>query len=197
MASGEIIGAPQRRPAKGGGISRVLELCRLGEEELATKARRQSHYTRWRDSVLRADEETISYSGAWSGTCHGPLPVREIALADSPQTNKQNRSVIGATTAIIGAAEGWADCECAGTGTNIWLERSEDKLKNIFEMQDCMTSSIVGAIAPRLERTEIERARHKATENLDAATTICGAGLICISVPRNPPKTRCASSMGQ
>jgi TolB-like protein len=56
----------------------------------------------------------------------------------------------------------------AGTGTNIWSERFEDKVDNIFELQDHMTTNVVGAIAPRLERAEIERARHKPTENLDA-----------------------------
>ncbi|HWA50193.1 MAG TPA: winged helix-turn-helix domain-containing tetratricopeptide repeat protein [Dongiaceae bacterium] len=56
----------------------------------------------------------------------------------------------------------------AGTGANLWSERFEDKIDSIFELQDHMTASVVGAIAPRLERAEIERARHKPTENLDA-----------------------------
>jgi TolB-like protein len=56
----------------------------------------------------------------------------------------------------------------AGTGANIWSERFEDALDNIFELQDEMTANVVGAIAPRLERAEIERAKHKPTESLDA-----------------------------
>ena len=56
----------------------------------------------------------------------------------------------------------------AGTGANLWSERFEDKVDNIFELQDQMTASVVGAIAPRLERAEIERAKHKPTESLDA-----------------------------
>ena len=31
-----------------------------------------------------------------------------------------------------------------------------------------MTSSVIGAIAPKLEQAEIERAKHKPTESLDA-----------------------------
>lgn len=56
----------------------------------------------------------------------------------------------------------------ATTGMNLWSERFEGKIDNIFELQDQMTANVVGAIAPRLERAEIERAKHKPTESLDA-----------------------------
>jgi hypothetical protein len=35
-------------------------------------------------------------------------------------------------------------------------------------LQDQVTASVVGAIAPKLEQAEIERARTKPTENLNA-----------------------------
>ena len=38
----------------------------------------------------------------------------------------------------------------------------------MFDLQDQVTSSVVGAIAPMLELEEIKRARRKPTENLDA-----------------------------
>jgi tetratricopeptide (TPR) repeat protein len=38
----------------------------------------------------------------------------------------------------------------------------------VFELQDHVTSSVVGAIAPKLEQAEIERAKRKPTERLDA-----------------------------
>ena len=41
-------------------------------------------------------------------------------------------------------------------------------LEDIFNLQDQMSASIVGAIAPKLEQAEIERARRKPTESLDA-----------------------------
>ena len=41
-------------------------------------------------------------------------------------------------------------------------------LEDIFDLQDGITSSVVGAIAPSLEHAEIERAKRKPTENLDA-----------------------------
>ncbi|ROM94611.1 winged helix-turn-helix domain-containing protein [Pseudomonas brassicacearum] len=56
----------------------------------------------------------------------------------------------------------------ATNGTHIWAERFEGALNDIFELQDQITESVVGAIAPQLERAEIERAKRKPTESLDA-----------------------------
>jgi TolB-like protein len=56
----------------------------------------------------------------------------------------------------------------APSGVHLWAERYEGTLDDIFELQDRMTESVVGAIAPQLERFEIERAKRKATESLDA-----------------------------
>jgi TolB-like protein len=56
----------------------------------------------------------------------------------------------------------------ATTGANIWSERFESKVDNIFDLQDQITTGVVGALEPHLERAEIERARHKPTESLDA-----------------------------
>jgi tetratricopeptide (TPR) repeat protein len=41
-------------------------------------------------------------------------------------------------------------------------------MEDIFDLQDHVASSVVGAIAQRLERAEIERAKRKPTESLDA-----------------------------
>ncbi|VVM37498.1 Transcriptional regulator HilA [Pseudomonas fluorescens] len=56
----------------------------------------------------------------------------------------------------------------AATGAHHWAGRFEGVLVDIFELQDQITESVVGAIAPQLERAEIDRARHKPTESLDA-----------------------------
>jgi TolB-like protein len=56
----------------------------------------------------------------------------------------------------------------ATSGAHIWAERFEGLLDDIFELQDQITQSVVGAIAPQLERAEIERAKRKPTESLDA-----------------------------
>ena len=56
----------------------------------------------------------------------------------------------------------------ATTGGHLWAERFESALDDIFELQDQVTEAVVGAIAPQLERAEIERAKRKPTESLDA-----------------------------
>src|SRR6185436_15995399 len=56
----------------------------------------------------------------------------------------------------------------ATTGAHIWADRFEGTLEDIFDLQDRLSESIVGAIAPQLEQAEIERAVHKPTDSLDA-----------------------------
>jgi TolB-like protein/class 3 adenylate cyclase len=56
----------------------------------------------------------------------------------------------------------------AATGAHLWAERFDGSLEAVFDLQDQVASSVIGAIAPRLEQAEIERARHKPTESLDA-----------------------------
>jgi TolB-like protein/Tfp pilus assembly protein PilF len=56
----------------------------------------------------------------------------------------------------------------ATTGGHLWADRFEGTLGDIFDLQDQVTENVVGAIAPQLERAEIERAKQKPTENLDA-----------------------------
>jgi TolB-like protein/class 3 adenylate cyclase len=54
------------------------------------------------------------------------------------------------------------------SGAHLWADRFDGSLEDIFELQDQVTSSVIGAIAPKLEQAEIERAKCKPTENLDA-----------------------------
>jgi TolB-like protein len=56
----------------------------------------------------------------------------------------------------------------ASTGAHIWADRFDGVLEGIFDLQDQITASVVGAIAPKVEQAEIERARRKRTENLNA-----------------------------
>ena len=54
------------------------------------------------------------------------------------------------------------------TGAHIWADRFDGALHDIFELQDQIASSVVGAIEPKLRQSEIERAARKPTESLDA-----------------------------
>lgn len=47
--------------------------------------------------------------------------------------------------------------ECA-TGNHIWAERYDRTLDSIFELQDEITRSVVGAIAPQITKAELDRA---------------------------------------
>jgi TolB-like protein len=56
----------------------------------------------------------------------------------------------------------------ATTGAHLWADHFDGALEDVFELQDRVTESVVGAIAPKMEHAEIERAKRKQTENLDA-----------------------------
>jgi TolB-like protein len=56
----------------------------------------------------------------------------------------------------------------ASTGAHIWADRFDGVVEGIFDLQDQVAVSVVGAISPKMEHAEIERAKHKPTENLDA-----------------------------
>jgi tetratricopeptide (TPR) repeat protein len=56
----------------------------------------------------------------------------------------------------------------ATTGAHLWADRFEGTLEDVFDLQDQVTISVVSAIAPKLEQVEIERAKRKPTESLDA-----------------------------
>jgi TolB-like protein len=56
----------------------------------------------------------------------------------------------------------------ASADAHIWADKFDSDLEDIFDLQDRVTSSVIGAISPELERAEIERARRKPTESLQA-----------------------------
>jgi len=56
----------------------------------------------------------------------------------------------------------------AATAAHLWAERFEGSLENVFDLQDQVTTSVIGAIAPKLQQAEIERAKRKPTDSLDA-----------------------------
>jgi adenylate cyclase len=56
----------------------------------------------------------------------------------------------------------------ATTGAHVWADRFDGALDDIFDLQDRVTASVVGIIEPKLRHVEMERARRKPTESLDA-----------------------------
>ncbi|MFO1111657.1 MAG: winged helix-turn-helix domain-containing tetratricopeptide repeat protein [Bradyrhizobium sp.] len=73
----------------------------------------------------------------------------------------------------------------ATTGAHIWADRLDGVLDDIFDLQDKVTQRVVGAIAPELDRAEIERAGRLPPGNIDAVTAYY-RGLPHIGFPTSP-----------
>jgi TolB-like protein/class 3 adenylate cyclase len=56
----------------------------------------------------------------------------------------------------------------AASGAHLWADRYDGALEDVFELQDQVAASVVGAIAPSLTQAEMERAKRKPTNSLDA-----------------------------
>lgn len=56
----------------------------------------------------------------------------------------------------------------ASNGAHIWADRFEGSLADVFELQDLVTESVVGAVEPRVRAAEIRRAQTKPTQSLEA-----------------------------
>ncbi|MBB3394898.1 MULTISPECIES: adenylate/guanylate cyclase domain-containing protein [unclassified Rhizobium] len=56
----------------------------------------------------------------------------------------------------------------AETGAHLWADRYDGAREDVFDLQDQITEKVVGIVEPSLQRSEIERARQKRPENLDA-----------------------------
>jgi TolB-like protein/class 3 adenylate cyclase len=56
----------------------------------------------------------------------------------------------------------------AASGAHIWADHFDGALDDVFELQDRVTTCVVGAIEPRIQEAELARSRLKPTEKLDA-----------------------------
>jgi adenylate cyclase len=56
----------------------------------------------------------------------------------------------------------------AETGAHLWANRYDGDTGDVFDFQDLITDSVVGIVEPSVQRTEIERARRKRPDNLNA-----------------------------
>jgi TolB-like protein/class 3 adenylate cyclase len=52
--------------------------------------------------------------------------------------------------------------------THLWADRFDGRVDDIFDLQDKIASSVIGAIVPNIEKAEIALAVRKPTENLSA-----------------------------
>jgi TolB-like protein len=56
----------------------------------------------------------------------------------------------------------------AESGRHLWADRFDGDLVDIFDLQDQLVARVVGAIAPQLEKAEIERAKRELTSDAAA-----------------------------
>ena len=54
------------------------------------------------------------------------------------------------------------------SGVHLWAERYDRSYSDIFDLQDEITTSVIGAIEPNLRKVEIERVKRKRPESLGA-----------------------------
>jgi TolB-like protein len=54
------------------------------------------------------------------------------------------------------------------TGAHLWADKFEGEFQEVFDLQDKVAESVVGAIAPRLIQADVERARRKSSESWDS-----------------------------
>ena len=51
----------------------------------------------------------------------------------------------------------------AESGAHLWADKFDGELKDIFELQDQITESVVGIVEPSVQKSEIERSRNSAS----------------------------------
>jgi TolB-like protein len=56
----------------------------------------------------------------------------------------------------------------ADTGVSIWAERYDRRIDDIFEVQDAIAMSLIGALEPNLRKAEIGRVKRRRPDSLDA-----------------------------
>ena len=54
------------------------------------------------------------------------------------------------------------------TGAHIWAAKLDGDVEGVFDFQDRITEGVVGLIEPQIRKAEIERARRKRPDNMDA-----------------------------
>jgi TolB-like protein/tetratricopeptide (TPR) repeat protein len=56
----------------------------------------------------------------------------------------------------------------AESGTHLWADRFDGDLDDVFDLQDKITESVIGAVSPKLQQSEFERSNRKPPANLTA-----------------------------
>jgi len=77
----------------------------------------------------------------------------------------------------------------AETGTHLWADKFDGALEDVFDLQDRVTRSVVGAIEPAIKRTEIDRVSRKPPASFDAYDCLLRAiGKTMTMLPEDRPE---------
>ena len=156
VARRKISAAPAERPAVA-----VLPFQNLGAdaeaeffldsvaEDLITELAR----ARWFSVVARNTSFSYKGKGADAKQLARELGVRYVVEGSLRKAG--NRVRIGCQ--LVEAA----------SGQHLWADRFDGTLEDSFELQDKITESVIGSVAPVLRVAEIERARRKPEASLD------------------------------
>jgi TolB-like protein len=98
-----------------------------------------------------------------------------FAYKDKSTSMKQIGEELGVRYLVEGSVRRSGDCvritaqlNDAATGNQLWAERHDGDLADVFAVQDEITGAIVAAIAPQIYAAETFRAQRKPPESLDA-----------------------------
>jgi TolB-like protein len=98
-----------------------------------------------------------------------------FAYRDRAQDIRRIASELGARYVLEGSVQATAQrmrihaqLIDASTGAHLWADHFDGSMEDAFELEDRITESVIAVLEPQIRRAEIERARRKRPENLDA-----------------------------
>jgi TolB-like protein len=98
------------------------------------------------------------------------LPYRGKQLAPMDMGRALNaRFLVGGSVRRIGdRVRVTVQLTDAGNGTQLWAEQYDDRLTDIFEVQDRIARRVAGTLAANLQQIALQQSLRKPTNNLDA-----------------------------
>ena len=99
-----------------------------------------------------------------------PSPTRAVPSASSRSAGNSASAMCwrAASGAPAPRSASRRSSSMRAPGVHLWAEHYDGVVEDVFDLQDRITASVVGSIQPSIRTAEIERARRKRPENLDA-----------------------------
>lgn len=121
-----------------------------------------------------------------------------FAYRENPRELNKVADDLGVRYVLIGSVRRTANrvrlnAQLVDTGTNrqVWAERFDRELDDIFELQDEITRDVVGSIAPQIDIAEIDRARRAGSGSASAYDLALRARAQLYEALRTGSRDRC------